>query len=182
MLKSKMIYDPNQQSRWAQQGNKLGHTVGLVFYSTKYMKCNPEGMFASQFDTMSYRNGDGLDEQELEERFQYWYWHKHHCKPGARHRTYKGYMYWTGPKRRYEFRYAGRTHPRDKWYKPFTVSKHGRYTRLFDNGPQSPLSKLTPLEGKDIKILDRHRREFSEALASSRQQMQEYVRVRGYEL
>lgn len=169
-----MILDPTARF----QPNKLGVTVGLTFHTPKYSKCEPEAYLASQFDEMRYP--DPLDEETLEDRFLYWWYHKQRCKK-KRHLNYRGYMYWTGPKRRYDFRYMGATHPRERWWKPFSVSKNGRYTRWFDNGPQNPPRNHT-LSAEDIRLLEPHIRKFREALESSRQQMHEYIRVRGFRL
>lgn len=179
MLKSKSILDPTSKTylKWGA-GNNAGLTVGFTFYTPKYSKCKPEQYFASQLDHARWPKP--LSEEELEQRFMYWYFHKYVCKK-KRHMNYVGYVYWTGPKRRYTFRYMGPTWSNEKWWKPFSVYKHNRYVRWFDNGPQNKPDPVNLIR-RDRAALDTHYAEFRQALESSRQQMAEYVRVRGYEL
>lgn len=178
MFKSKMIYDPTQTNRWSKQGNLMGLTVGITFHTPKYSKCKPEQILVSQFDAMQHP--EPLSEETLERRFRWWYGHTYFCKK-KRHLDYTGYMYWTGPKRRYTFRYMGRSSLEKyqglKWWNLVSVHKHGRYTRWFDNGPQNP-PRNNEFNARDIKILDRHARDFRTAMESSRQQMHEYIRIR----
>jgi hypothetical protein len=107
---SRMIYDPNYT--WSSTGqprpNHMGRTVGLTFYTPKFWNCQT-------IRPDSYRHTDPR------------------CPWPNRHMSYKGYLYWTGPKRRYQLNYMGPLHLGDerRWFKVF---KHGRYTRWLDDG------------------------------------------------
>ena len=106
MFKSKMIRDPN-----TKRDNLLGVTVGLVFYAPKFWDCKAYDFYASQFDEML---GDRpLPEHVKEERDQAKLAHEN-CK--RKHLSYRGYMYWNGPKRRYDFYYMGPVQYQAPWW------------------------------------------------------------------
>lgn len=170
MFKSKMILDPTQV-----RGNRRGMTVGLVFYTPKYWSCKTYDFYASQFDHMKMQE-DGtmiLSDKEKEERYQA---KKAHANCKRKHMSYKGYMYWVGPKRRYQLHYMGDINPYNSNPGWGYVKKHGQYVRWFDNGPQNPPRE--PLDPELRAVLNAHSREFNASLASAREQMEEYAAKR----
>lgn len=172
MFRSKMIRDPS----W-NHSNNGGLTVGITFHSTKRWKCSERNFYSNQFYEMSYPKPAS---QELLEMSVWQKLAHDQCSKNKKHMSYPGYMYWTGPKNRYEFRFAGATHPREKWWKPFSKKPHGRYVRWRDDGPQNP---PRPSVDEIKRALDSpartaHRENFRNALASYQVQCEEYERVR----
>jgi len=179
LFKSKMIYDPNQRS-FGRHGNKMGLTIGLTVHTPKFHDCHKHDYYTSQWDERSRP----LSEETKERRYQAHRRHRH-CKPGQKrgHVNYVGYAYWTGPKRRYTFRYMGPNHERYAWWKPFSISEHGRYTRWLDNGPQSPTPPTTDADLERFRpAMDAHMAEFRLNMADARRQMEEYAARRDREL
>jgi hypothetical protein len=148
IFKTKMIYDPTKRF-----SNKLGLTVGLTLHTPKFWSCKD-----TDFDFGGLWISPPLSDKTKELRHNMALAHAS-CRWPYRHMSYRGYAYWTGPKRRYEFRYMGATHPRDRWWKPFSVSEHGRYVRWLDNGPQAePRLKLNREDREFLSTLDEIRR------------------------
>lgn len=118
MLLSRMINDPS----WRLQPNRLGRTVGLVFYTPKFWNCREHDFMRSHLD-----DDFAPSEETLADRRQRAEDHSR-CRWPYRHLSYKGYTYWIGPRRRYEFYYMG--HP---GYGPehglFRVIKHATHVR-----------------------------------------------------
>lgn len=172
MFRSKMIRDPNTRSE-----NLLGLTVGLTFHSTKRVVCEPTSVYTNQFYEMRYP--EPVPQEELEWKVQ-WKLAHDRCGKGTRHVTYPGYMYWTGPKNRYTFRLAGATHPREKWWKPFSKRAHGSYVRWRDNGLQNqPQPSRDDIRSAlNSPAWTAHRDNFKEAMKSYRVQCEEYERIR----
>jgi len=178
LFKSKMIYDPTRDN--PRRGNKMGLTIGLTVHTPKFHDCKEYDYYATQWDEASRP----LSEETKERRYQAHRAHRH-CKPGQKrgHVNYVGYAYWTGPKRRYTFRYMGPNHPRYVWWKPFSVRKHDQYTRWLDNGPQSPGRRPTPEQLEEMRVaFEPHREEFRKNMADARRQMEEYAAKRDKEL
>jgi hypothetical protein len=168
-LVSQMIYDPN-----VERPNRMGLTIGLTVRTSKYWDCKKYDFLVSQFDDMHHRHGEGLSEETMERRYQAVLAHRNCTK---KHRSHVGYAYWTGPKRRYTFRYMGPVwRGRDVWWKPFSVRKHGRYTQWFVG--KQPEGETQPLSAEHIEILKKHREEFSASMQKSREQMRDYIAKR----
>lgn len=170
---SKGIRDPS-----ARFASTTGLTIGLTFHTTKRWKCSEANLYTNQFYEMRYP--EPVSSEELERNVQYKLWHDRNCSKRTRHVSYPGYMYWTGPKNRYTFRFAGPTHPREKWWKPFSKESHGRYVRWMDNGPQNPpaSSREKLHSALNNPAWRAHRENFRAAMESYRVQCEEYERVR----
>lgn len=100
MILSRMIEDPE----W-RKPNKMGRTVGLVFYTPKFWDCRTENWEPRQhWQKFSRRADDPVPQWMVDfcakEKAA-------HAACKRRHMSYKGYMYWTGPKHRYYCYYMG---------------------------------------------------------------------------
>ncbi len=163
IFKSKMIFDPSTRF-----DNRMGLTIGLTVHTPKFWDCQKSPHDVSHLDEPP------LDDETKERKYRMRLAHRS-CK--RRHLSYRGYAYWTAPKRRYEFRYMGRSFShQSKW--PFSVHKHSTYTRLLDNGPQwdGPSSTIS---NEDIKLLSPYRDEFARKMREVRVELDEYYEKRG---
>lgn len=125
---SRPIHDPRE--RWARllRENRLGRTVGLVFYTPKFWDCREH-----DFDS-------GWQKFERDISAGPPVWHvifaaeqkAIHVNCTRRHMSYRGYAYWVGPKRRYYLYYMGADlgyGPKRSWWKILQVREHGEYVK-----------------------------------------------------
>jgi hypothetical protein len=141
-----MIENPD----WPIRPNGLGRTVGLVFHTPKYWNCRKH-----DFDMGWLWVSPPLDEHTKERRYEEMLAHSG-CRWPYRHRSYKGYMYWIGPKRRYQLNYMG---PLGLGQKPrawFKVGRHNDYVRWFDNGPKTSSPEFDDEDREIISAISRH--------------------------
>lgn len=132
MIISRMIHDPEwgKSSPLGRRENRMGRTVGLVFYTPKYWKCS-EYDFDGGWKKFTRDVNEGPPEWWAEHSAEQKSWHVN-CGPRTRHMSYKGYLYWVGPKRRYDFHYMGKLPygpPESK--RLLWVRKHGQYVKWF---------------------------------------------------
>lgn len=178
-LISKMIYDPTPRSRILLRGNRMGRTVGFVLHTPKFFHCHKYDFYTSQFDEM--RNAP-LDEETLERRYQSKRAHAHCTKwwrrYNRRHLSYPGYLYFVGPKRRYQLHYMGDINPHNSNPAWGYIRKHNMYVRWFDNGPQSQPQPKVSDDSRFNEILAERSKRMRDAMDSARKQCEEYERVR----
>lgn len=124
MFISRMINDPN--SRF--QPNLMGRTVGIVFHTPKFWNC--EGYMQTDeqlhFNQFSRSGNEPVKDSILKMRIASRDYHAK-CKWPRRHMSYRGYVYFHGPKKRYSFYYMGNIYR----HKLFEVREHHTYTKLF---------------------------------------------------
>jgi hypothetical protein len=169
MLFSKMIRDPA-----VKYDNLMGLTVGLTFHTTKRWKCSEHNFYSNQFYESLYPQpaSESMLELSLQQKLAH-----DDCRPGKRHTSARGYAYWTGPKNRWTFRYAGPLRDDQRWWKPFSRRPHFTYTRWRDDGPQNP--PRPPISKDEHTVaFGQFRGRFREAMKSYEVQCQEYERVR----
>lgn len=161
MLISREIEDPN----WPIRPNGLGRTVGFVFHTPKFWNCRKK-----DFDYGWLWESPPLDERVKARRYEEWKFHQS-CRWPHLHLSYKGYMYWVGPRRRYQLNYMG---PLGLGPKPrawFEIKSSGRYVRWFDNGPTTPRREFDDEDREMIAAISRHT---SEEAREIKREMQEY--------
>jgi hypothetical protein len=109
--------------------NRMGQTVGLVFYTPKYWKCSEydfDGGWRKFARDEKACPPDWWAEHSAEQKA----WHID-CGPKTRHLSHPGYVYWVGPKRRYQLHYMGAIGSGPIQSGLFSVFKHGRYVKWF---------------------------------------------------